>query len=69
MTHLQAMDSRFPEFAFSTEGLFENRYAIRKITEMPDLTRQLVDHGYSDEDAAKVLGGNLMRVFRKVWGS
>jgi membrane dipeptidase len=24
--------------------------------------------GYSDEDIAKILGGNLMRVYSQVWG-
>lgn len=32
-----------------------------------NLTRGLVKRGYSDEDTAKVIGGNWMRVFRSVW--
>jgi membrane dipeptidase len=29
--------------------------------------RWLVTHGYSDEDIAKVVGGNIMRVLDEVW--
>ena len=36
--------------------------------EMPDLSRSLVDRGYSDEDIAKVLGGNFLRLFKDVMG-
>jgi microsomal dipeptidase-like Zn-dependent dipeptidase len=28
----------------------------------------LVHRGYSESDILKVLGGNYMRVFKKVWG-
>jgi len=36
--------------------------------EMPDLAGALVDRGYSDEDIAKVLGGNFLRLFKEVMG-
>ena len=32
-----------------------------------NIPRWLVKHGYSDEDIAKVLGGNAIRVLREVW--
>ena len=32
-----------------------------------NVVRWLVKHNYSDEDVAKVLGGNLLRVLREVW--
>jgi len=35
--------------------------------EFPNIVRWLVKHGYSDEDIAKVLGGNVMRVLGEVW--
>lgn len=33
---------------------------------VPNITRELVARGYSDEDIRKILGGNFMRVFRQV---
>jgi len=32
----------------------------------PSLAAALVDHGYRPEEAAKILGGNAQRVFRRV---
>ena len=37
------------------------------MTGMPNVVRELVRRGYSDEEIAKVVGLNLMRVYRKVW--
>ncbi len=33
----------------------------------PNIVRWLVKHGYSDDDVAKVIGGNTMRVLEQVW--
>jgi membrane dipeptidase len=33
----------------------------------PNIARWLVAHGYSDEDIAGVLGGNIVRVLEQVW--
>jgi membrane dipeptidase len=33
---------------------------------VPNITKELVRRGYSDEDIGKILGGNFMRVFRQV---
>lgn len=33
----------------------------------PNIVGWLVKHGYSDEDIAKVIGGNTMRVLEQVW--
>jgi membrane dipeptidase len=35
---------------------------------MPNLTRGLVARGYSDDEVKGILGGNWVRLFRKVWG-
>lgn len=35
--------------------------------EFPNIVRWLVGHGYSDEDIAKVIGGNALRVLKQVW--
>jgi membrane dipeptidase len=34
---------------------------------MPNIVRWLVQHGYSDEDIARAVGGNAMRVLDKAW--
>ena len=34
---------------------------------MPAITEQFLLHGYSDDDIRAILGGNLLRVARKVW--
>jgi len=36
--------------------------------ELPNLTAKLLDRGYGEEDVAKIMGGNWLRVFRAVWG-
>lgn len=35
--------------------------------DFPNIVRWLVKHGYGDEDIAKVMGGNALRVLRQVW--
>ena len=34
--------------------------------DLPKITQALLDRGYSAEDIRKILGGNVMRVFREV---
>ncbi len=34
---------------------------------MPNLTKGLVARGYSDEEVKGILGGNFLRLFKKVW--
>lgn len=36
---------------------------------LPNVGREMVRRGYSDEEIAKVLGGNLLRVYEEVWGA
>jgi len=33
----------------------------------PNIVRWLVKHGYTEEEIAKVIGGNILRVLREVW--
>jgi len=35
---------------------------------MPNFTRGLVARGYSDEEIRGILGGNFLRLFKRVWG-
>jgi membrane dipeptidase len=34
---------------------------------MPNLTMALVARGYSDQEIKGILGGNFLRLFKKVW--
>ena len=34
--------------------------------DLPKITQALLDRGYSADDIRKILGGNLLRVFREV---
>ncbi len=48
---------------------FETRMAdgFSRVSELPNVIRGLVERGYSDDDIAKLLGGNWRRVFADVW--
>jgi len=35
---------------------------------LPAVVDQMLEHGYSEANCAKVLGGNILRVFDEVWG-
>jgi membrane dipeptidase len=39
---------------------------IDSAADLPKITQALLDRGYSADDIRKILGGNLMRVFREV---
>jgi membrane dipeptidase len=38
------------------------------IGDLPNVTRGLMERGWTDAELRKVLGGNLLRVYGKVWG-
>jgi membrane dipeptidase len=48
---------------------FEERLAkgLEHISNVKDISRGLVARGYSDEDILKILGRNLLELYRKVW--
>ena len=48
-------------------GLDAAPAGFRGIHELPNVTRRLLDRGYSDETVRKILGGNFLRVFEQVW--
>ena len=39
---------------------------IDSAADLPKITQSLLDRGYSADDIRKILGGNLLRVFREV---
>lgn len=39
---------------------------LKDVSDYPNLVAEFLRRGYSEEDIAKILGGNLMRVWRKV---
>ncbi len=42
--------------------------ALTPRRKLKNLTRGLLQRGYSEEDTLKILGGNFLRVFEQVWG-
>ena len=41
---------------------------VEDVTKLPLVTQALIGRGYSDEDVRKILGENVLRVFRRVIG-
>ena len=41
---------------------------IRRMTDMPNLTTEMVKLGWSESRIVKILGGNWMRVLTAAWG-
>jgi len=50
------------------DGVFSLPRGLSDCSMVPNITKELVRRGYSDEDIEKMLGGNFMRVFRQVCG-
>lgn len=42
-------------------------YGLKKAEDCINITMGLVTRGYSDQEIEKILGGNFLRVFKKVW--
>lgn len=42
---------------------------FERITELPNITRGLIERGWSTKEIKKVLGENWLRVYEQVWGS
>lgn len=51
------------------DGVFVMPIGLDDCTMVPNITKELVARGYTEEDIRKILGGNFMRVFREVCGS
>lgn len=50
------------------DGIGNPPEGIESVDKTPNITRVLVQRGYSDEDILKILGGNHLRVFKDVIG-
>jgi membrane dipeptidase len=51
------------------DGMGESRVVgLEDASKMPAITAGLLERGYSEEAIRKLLGGNLLRVFREVVG-
>ncbi|MCZ6671235.1 MAG: membrane dipeptidase, partial [Acidobacteria bacterium] len=48
------------------DGVTRLPRGLEDCSKLPDLTHAILERGYSEEDVRKILGGNLLRVFREV---
>lgn len=48
-------------------GMDKAPRGLEDISKLPAITECLVQRGHSDEDVAKILGGNYLRVFEAAW--
>ena len=39
---------------------------LKDVSQLPNLTRELLRRGYSEDDVQKILGGNMLRVMEEV---
>ncbi len=46
------------------DGIYQPPKQLDDVTTYPKITKALVEKGYSEKDIAKILGGNLLRVFK-----
>jgi len=51
------------------DGIESTPVGLEDVSKFPALTLKLLEHGYSQQDIEKILGGNFMRVFEQVCGS
>jgi len=50
-----------------TEGRGQPNFAINSVTDIVDITADLLQRGYSKAEVKKVMGENFLRVFKRVW--
>jgi membrane dipeptidase len=50
------------------DGISSVPAGLEDVSQMPLLTAALLERGYSEQDAKKILGGNFLRVMRQVMG-
>jgi membrane dipeptidase len=40
---------------------------LEDASKLPNLTKELVARGYSEQEISKILGGNFLRIFGRIW--
>lgn len=50
------------------DGIESTPKGLEEVTKMPYFTEGLMKRGYKEDDIVKILGGNFLRVFKKVIG-
>ncbi|MFP3951333.1 MAG: dipeptidase [Candidatus Bathyarchaeia archaeon] len=50
------------------DGIGSTPRGLEDVSKMPNITRELVKRDYGEEDITKILGGNHLRVFKRVIG-
>lgn len=60
-----------PEFTSIPAASMNYSYpeGFSSLAEMPNITLGLLRMGFNDEETNRILGGNFMRLFARVWGS
>jgi membrane dipeptidase len=56
-------------FGSDFDGVSGLPAGLKDCSQVPNITAELVKRGYSEKDIKKILGGNFMRVFKKVCDS
>jgi membrane dipeptidase len=61
----------YPELSVKQPYDFQNLTVrdLKDIRGLSSITKGLVSRGYSGQDVSKILGGNFLRVFERVWRS
>lgn len=59
--HEESLESSFTESSY-VKGL-------ESISEIPNLRAALIQRGFSEDDCHKIMGHNLLRVFRETWNA
>jgi len=59
-------DDRLKEHGIDYGQSHEYVKGLENVAQLSNVTRALVAHGYEDEDIEKILGGNLLRIYKKI---
>lgn len=57
-----------PQYGWTWRAIFVNDQGLAEYSQVFQITEGLIARGYSDQDIKKILGLNLLRVYKEVWG-